>query len=106
MVKDTCRKEKCKLWKQFMECCPNYYENMFYPSGKIDEAYKVYDCAPIRTMLLIKEQHSLLISNQKVLEYSRKAIDSFTILMRTMHEKAVELNGNSNKLLINNKDGP
>jgi len=81
MPKDTCRKESCKQWLISGETCPNYFENTFYPAGKIDEACKIADCAPIRTMLLIKEQNSILVSIQGMFETNRNLANTFRPLL-------------------------
>ena len=99
MVKDTCRKEKCALWDLFQDgkVCPNYFENTFYPVESADNAYTVCDCAPIRTMLILKEQHGLMISTQKVLEGSRKSVDNFNRILLSIKTKQIEKEENGTK---------
>jgi hypothetical protein len=74
MQKNTCNKE-CLMWAVFDGKCPNHYVNMFYPTDKLEEAYQVDDCAPIRTMLLMKELHSATIGTQKAFEEQRNEME-------------------------------
>lgn len=76
MSKDTCKKEKCKLWQSMQEGCPNHFINTFYPMGKSEEAYQINDCAPVRTMLLIKEQHDLLVGMRAEIEHLKDSQQS------------------------------
>ena len=75
MHTDTCKKEKCFWWEMNKADCPNYYTNTFYP---IDgEPYQIADCAPVRTMLMIKELHGRLIGTQKAFEQQRNNMEEF-----------------------------
>jgi hypothetical protein len=95
MAKDTCRKEKCKLWKQFKgEGCPNFYRNTFYPGGKMEEVRVVDDCAPIRIMLMLQELHSRLIGVQKGFEEQRNvSVDFINLIMRELDKKRLQDGG-------------
>ena len=96
VAKDTCKKNECGHWNKGK--CINLYINTFYPNGKADEAYQVYDCAPIRTMLLVKEFHSTLLGIQASFEEQRnkmnetmKPVNEFIdLLKKTMEQKQLE----------------
>jgi len=94
MIQNTCKKEECLFWGLFDGKCPQHFINTFYPNGKEDEKYEVEDCAPIRTMLMIKELHDRLIGTQKAFEEERnkmqeilKPINDFVGMVKKLEQE-------------------
>jgi hypothetical protein len=88
MAKDTCRREDCTFWSLFDGKCPNYYESTFYPKGKVEESYKVHDCAPIRTMLMIQDLTVQLIGVQKSNEQQRNDAQKVLGVLKVIVQEA------------------
>ena len=76
--------------------CPNYYISVFYPMN--GEPYQVEDCAPVRTMLMIKELYSNLIGVQKSFEQQRNNMDRILEPVRVL-TSYIEMKKNDTKLL-------
>ena len=97
MIQNTCKKEECLFWELFDKKCPQHFINTFYPNGKVDESYQVDDCAPIRTMILIKELHGRIIGTQQAFEEQRnsmqetiKPISEFVDMVKKLESKKRE----------------
>ena len=98
MIQNTCKKEECLFWELFDKKCPHHFINTFYPEGKVEESYQVDDCAPIRTMLLIKELHTRLLGTQQAFEDQRnkmqeilKPINDFVGMVKKIESEKQEL---------------
>lgn len=78
MIKDTCTFELCYFGKLFdkPEMCPNYMENWYYP--KDTDPIKVKDCAPRRTVEMLKDIHTRLLATQKANEQQRNEASGLT----------------------------
>ena len=94
MIQNTCKKEECLFWDLFDQKCPQHFINTFYPEGKVDESYNVDDCAPVRTMLLIKELHGRLLGTQQAFEEQRnkmqevlKPINDFVNMVKMLKQE-------------------
>jgi hypothetical protein len=65
-VENTCRKEKCNLWKLMDGECPNYIQSWFAPSPMVGgEPKLIEDCAPIRNQLMLQQVINMIIGLQK-----------------------------------------
>ena len=76
MKTDTCTFKDCYFGGllEKPEQCPNFMENWFYP--KDSDPYCVKDCAPRRTLDILKDIHTRLIGVQKSHEQQRNASTS------------------------------
>lgn len=75
-MENTCKKEKCKLWKKYKDSCPNYI-SCTYMNEKTKLEKRVEDCAPIRTMLMVQDLYSRLIGLQKDVSKQEKTTIRF-----------------------------
>lgn len=90
MVKDTCLKEECPIFKKLklkkLEECPNYILNVFTVHGEND-TINVHDCAPKRLHLMVQELTNRSVGVQQDFESLRNETNNVNEAMTSfIHE--------------------
>lgn len=84
-VQDTCRKEKCPLYREHGRECPLLVENFWTNQDGVKS--KTDDCAPVRSMLMQMDQHNRSLAVQKSNEELRNQVGSLKARFdTTLHE--------------------
>ena len=89
-MKGLCTFEKCYFGQLLdsKEQCPNYMEHWFYPKDKDPES--IEDCAPRRTVEMLKDIHARLIALQKTDDQQRNVsadlVSAFGQVINTINE--------------------
>ena len=86
-MKNTCTFEGCYFagLLDSPKQCPNYMENWYYPQDK--DPYMVKDCAPRRTVEMLKDIHQRMIGVQKSNEQERNELNTMVRLIANSSKK-------------------